>query len=673
MKLTILLLLFINCLSFSNNNSQLNREIDSLKTLIHSNTPRNTRQYHNNVIELYRKYRYYNSDSAEYYLNFGLEISSKYKLDLVTRDYYNIKGLFAFDKSDFSQALENFYKCLEYSYRTNEIGAVGYTYSDIGYVFYVQGLWDLALEHYKAGINSIYEYDSLNTISLPLLYQNCGLSFGQLNQIDSAVHYLNMALDFYEKIDNKEKINHTNMYLGHIYRRHKKDNNKALKYYFLAMEHFKKDRTWLDGYPYTLFNIGESYAELKNYDKTLEFYIKAIEEMDKLGWRKKIIDVNFKIAYVYLELDKYNKVDSVLNVNHELIKEFESLDLYIDSYVFNYKYFKKLGKSDSALFYYEKFRNLNDSLIETSITGQIASVLKDLQINKNSRENEIIAEQNIQRIYLLLFIIILFVFLIVLAYSRLRLQKKSILIQNDKNAELEKTNKLLDEANETKDKFFSIIAHDLKNPIGAIKSTSELLVTDYDMFEEHEIKDSISDIFNSASSVQILLDSLLTWSRSQRGKLEFLPETFNFNMLINNIFFLLKSNADKKGIKLIKVFDESLEIFADTNMLNTVIRNLISNAIKFTPENGEIKITANKNEKFSQIIIEDNGIGISKENQIKLFNVGTNYTTPGTNDEKGTGLGLILVSEFIDRHKGTIDIQSEINQGTKFIINIPNE
>lgn len=644
-----------------------------MKTLVHSNTPMNTREYHNNVIELYRKYRYYNTDSAEYYLNYGINISSKYDLDLVTRDYYNIKGLYAFDKSDFSQALENFYKCLEYSSKTKEIGAVGYTYGDIGYVFYVQGLWDLALEHYKEGINAILENDSVNTISLALLYQNCGLSFGQLNKIDSAEHYLNLALDFYKKIDDKEKINHTNMYLGHIFRRHKKDYKKALKYYFLALEHFEKDRTWVDGYPYTLFNIGESYHEFKNYDKTLEFYKKAIEEMDRLGWRKKIIDVNFKIAYVYLELNKINEVDSIINFNTNLIKEFESLDLYIDNIFFNYKYFKKIGVSDSALYYYEKFRHLNDSLLETSITGQVASVLKDLQINKNSRENEIIAEQNIHRIYLLLFIIILFVFLIVLAYSRLRLQKKSLIFQNEKTAALEKANSLLDEANQTKDKFFSIIAHDLKNPIGAIKSTSELLTTDFDMFEINEVKESIEDIYNSSSSVQVLLDSLLIWSRSQRGKLDFHPETFNFSLLINNIFSLLKSNAKQKNIKLIQEVSKDLEVFADSNMLNTVIRNLVSNAIKFTPENGEIKVIVTKNINTTKIIVEDSGIGISMENQKKLFNFGTNYTTPGTNNEKGTGLGLILVNEFIDRHNGTIQIESEINNGTKFLINIPNE
>ena len=484
---------------------------------------------------------------------------------------------------------------------------------------------------------------------------------------------MNLALDFYKKIDDKEKINHTNMYLGHIFRRHKKDYKKALKYYFLALEHFEKDRTWVDGYPYTLFNIGESYHEFKNYDKTLEFYKKAIEEMDRLGWRKKIIDVNFKIAYVYLELNKINEVDSIINFNTNLIKEFESLDLYIDNIFFNYKYFKKIGVSDSALYYYEKFRHLNDSLLETSITGQVASVLKDLQINKNSRENEIIAEQNIHRIYLLLFIIILFVFLIVLAYSRLRLQKKSLIFQNEKTAALEKANSLLDEANQTKDKFFSIIAHDLKNPIGAIKSTSELLTTDFDMFEINEVKESIEDIYNSSSSVQVLLDSLLIWSRSQRGKLDFHPETFNFSLLINNIFSLLKSNAKQKNIKLIQEVSKDLEVFADSNMLNTVIRNLVSNAIKFTPENGEIKVIVTKNINTTKIIVEDSGIGISMENQKKLFNFGTNYTTPGTNNEKGTGLGLILVNEFIDRHNGTIQIESEINNGTKFLINIPNE
>lgn len=671
LKFLFIILIFSS--NLYSNHKVLDREIDSLKNLVYSDMAKDTREYHTNVIELYRKYRYFNNDSAKYYLKYGVELSSHYKLDLVTRDYYNIMGLDAFDKSDFSSALVNFYKCLEYSVKTNEIGAVGYTYSDIGFVFYVQGLWDLALEHYQEGIRFIKDADSLETISLPLLYENSGLCFGQLNQIDSANHYLNLALEYYKKHDIQDKVHHIYLYLGHINRRHVKDNKKALEYYYLALNFFKEDRSWLEGYPYTLFHTGESYFALKEYDKTIEYYKTTLVEMEKLGWNKKIIDVNFKISYVYLELNKIDKVDSVININDELIKQFESIDLFMDKYYFQYNYFKKLNNSDSALLYFEKYNKLKDSLVESSVTGQVASVLKDLQIVKNKQERKILAEKNEQKMYLFLFIIILFIFLIVLIYSRLRLQKKSLILQNEKNEALEKANKLLDEANHTKDKFFSIIAHDLKNPIGAIKSTSELLTTDYDMFDKNEIKESIEDIYNSSNSVQSLLDSLLTWSRSQRGKLDFNPETFNLQLLVKNSFFLLKSNADLKKISLINNISDDYNITADANMINTIIRNLISNAIKFTPENGKITISAYKENNNNVITIEDTGIGISKENQNKLFNFGTNYTTPGTNNEKGTGLGLILVNEFIERHNGKIAIESEINKGTKFIITLPNE
>lgn len=231
----------------------------------------------------------------------------------------------------------------------------------------------------------------------------------------------------------------------------------------------------------------------------------------------------------------------------------------------------------------------------------------------------------------------------------------------------------LKEANATKDKFFSIIAHDLKNPFGALKNLTEILKDMYKEFSEEEKLEIINEMYKSSNKVYELLENLLTWSRSQRGKIEFQLEETNLKLITNNSIELLKEAANKKNIKLTDLIPDDLEIKCDVNMITTVVRNLVSNAIKFTPENGEVKVFAEETENEVIIAVQDNGIGIAKEDIAKLFRIDVHHTTIGTSDEKGTGLGLILCKEFVDKHGGSIWVESELGKGTTFKFSIPKK
>jgi len=231
----------------------------------------------------------------------------------------------------------------------------------------------------------------------------------------------------------------------------------------------------------------------------------------------------------------------------------------------------------------------------------------------------------------------------------------------------------LKEANATKDKFFSIIAHDLKNPFGALKNLTEILKDMYNEFSEEEKTEIISEMYNSAHKVYELLENLLTWSRSQRGKIEFQPEETNLKLIIYNSFELLKEAANKKNIKLTDATPDEFIINCDVNMITTVVRNLVSNAIKFTPEGGEIKIFTEENDQEVIVSVQDSGIGIAKEDIAKLFRIDVHHTTIGTSDEKGTGLGLILCKEFIDKHNGRIWVESEPGRGATFKFALPKK
>lgn len=243
----------------------------------------------------------------------------------------------------------------------------------------------------------------------------------------------------------------------------------------------------------------------------------------------------------------------------------------------------------------------------------------------------------------------------------------------EKNSLIEElvfTKESLEKANQEKDKFFSIIAHDLKNPIANFKQVSELLVESYDELPEDEKILFLGLMKESSKNIFSLLENLLEWSRTQRGTISYNPDYINFKSIVDNTIQILSLSAQNKNISF-EFSYEVEEVFADMNLLTTIIRNLCSNAIKFTENNGKIVISNRLKENYVEICIEDNGIGISQETIEKLFRIDVNVTTLGTSNEKGTGLGLILCKEFIEMHKGSIRVESSLNIGTKFIISLP--
>jgi PAS domain S-box-containing protein len=237
--------------------------------------------------------------------------------------------------------------------------------------------------------------------------------------------------------------------------------------------------------------------------------------------------------------------------------------------------------------------------------------------------------------------------------------------------ERKKTENSLKELIATKDKLFSIIAHDLRSPFNSIIGFSELLIDNSDDILLEDSEQYIKIINSAAKNTLVLLDNLLNWAKSQTGQLSFKPEKILFSKVVQEIITLSKSIAKSKNITLECSCSDNLEIFADVNMLNTVVRNLISNAIKFTNIGGHIKVSAALKQDHVEITISDNGIGINKEKCSELFSITSNTTTLGTADENGSGLGLVLCKEFIQKNNGDIWVESEENKGSNFIFTLP--
>jgi len=248
---------------------------------------------------------------------------------------------------------------------------------------------------------------------------------------------------------------------------------------------------------------------------------------------------------------------------------------------------------------------------------------------------------------------------------------KLLLVQNEKiqeaNRQLSASEYKLKELNTTKDKFFSIIAHDLKNPFTSLLSISELLSQNYETLDEEDKRSGIDGFHNSARRIYSLLENLLVWSRTQTGRVKFNPEEFDIAELAEECYDLLALNAEEKGLEFQIWTGEHQKVFADREMIHTVIRNLLHNAIKYSKPGGKVTLLVKEIENgLLKIAVKDEGVGIPADRLAKLFNLASKANCDGTAGEKGTGLGLIICKEFVEKNNSKLIVKSKVGEGSEF-------
>jgi signal transduction histidine kinase len=240
----------------------------------------------------------------------------------------------------------------------------------------------------------------------------------------------------------------------------------------------------------------------------------------------------------------------------------------------------------------------------------------------------------------------------------------------ERTSQLELLNSELKELNLSKDKFLSVISHDLRNPATALIATSEKLNRDIERLEPKDVRNLSNIIHRTAHKIVQQLNELVDWAKQQREKTSFAPVKINLLSGLDESMELLKANASQKEIKLLNEVYDDLFVTADSLMLRSIVQNLVTNAIKYTPHHGSITISAEKVDKMVEICVKDTGIGMKKEALEKLFD-DAYYSSRGTNNEHGTGLGLILVKDFVTQHGGVISVESAEGAGTCFKFSIP--
>ncbi len=502
--------------------------------------------------------------------------------------------------------------------------------------------------------------------------KNLGEYYRSMTDYSNAIKYIKQALAIYQKLNNPKGMASALNRLGAIYNEIIDNKNRANAIYYarqsldLALKLNDKE---LIANNYTI--TGSSLLYFKKYDQALDVLDKAMELIDSTNNKHDRSLILKNTAYAYYAKKDYTKAIELANcAYHDAVQSKTMVYQWLSADILVLIY-EELNQIDSAYKYLKISMGLKTKIYTETSQSEIAKAeakyqqaLHDHDLKIKQQEETMI---KIQYSMVLLSIVIILT-AIILRYRKLKLVNQSL---SSKNRIIEDQKDELSKLNATKDKFFSILAHDLKNPLGNFRTLTSLFKNEYIEFSELEKVELIDSMHESAHNIYALLENLLTWSQSQRGAILMSPSDFNLKSLASETVSVVKAAAEQKKIKIVNNIDNEVIVFADINMVDTVIRNLLSNAVKFTSKNGLIELNAILKDDGVTVSIKDNGVGIRQDKIEELFKIESQHTTKGTQGESGTGLGLVLCNEFIRLHNGRIWVESTVGVGSEFFFHLP--
>jgi len=422
--------------------------------------------------------------------------------------------------------------------------------------------------------------------------------------------------------------------------------------------------------------IGELYVFMKNTEKALANYVVALRIREDLKDEKGIAESYNNIGHLYYTEKKWDRAVANLTLALNAANTSQMAEQQLRSHELLSLCYKEVRDFERALSHKDAYLELAEFMRRERAESEILETqnryvlqkkeleIRKLEILQKQREHELNMQRKLQNF---LFALIGFGFIIIMLVFYLYLiKRRSNISLEAAHARVNMQNQQLTNLNATKDKFFSIISHDLKGPLNSFTAFSKMLIEHTESMTKEEIQMLAREIDKNLKNVYALLENLLEWSRSQTGNIEFKPEDFDIDQLLVQNMELLQTQAANKQIIIEYASSSELTVTGHKHSLNTVIRNLISNAIKFTPPGGRIILTVQRESNFARISITDTGVGMSPATLSKLFRIDTKYSTNGTANEKGTGLGLILCKDFVEKNGGKLSVESTPGKGSVF-------
>ena len=575
-----------------------------------------------------------NPDSAKFYYNRALVIAKQNDNERNMATSYNNLGLIFYDLGELQVSFQNFLEALKLFEKHGDKGNQAITMNNIGLVNMDIGNQETAITYFLKAIGINKEIN--DDYNLSMNYSNLGVLYKNLGEYETALEYYNKSLAISETHDFTESLARHYHNIGNVYLK----TNAPLK----AKESYLESLRYSEAMEQEtgLLHNSLALAQLEMDEGSLASAERHLQKADEL------IDV---VGIVMLRLDLLEK--------YALLAE-------------------KRGNYAKALFYQKQFKAFADSMQDIANRQQIDEMQIKYESEKKSLENDKLREQdflnqkiirNQQLLGLVILVSLMFMvlFTVIIFRSRQKL-RRSFRILKKLNAEVVSQKEKLEEANETKDKMFSIVAHDLRSPFSALLGLLDLMTSDYETMDDVEKREMLEVVNNQSIKTYGLLENLLQWSMMQRGMIKPCPEELELFSIVHSQFNELKSRAGNKQIELINQVPAGLNIYIDETICNTLLRNLINNAIKFTGRGGSIKVEASDEPDEIIIRVIDNGIGMSQEEVSRLFLKNIHNSTPGTENESGTGLGLRIVKDFMDLLNAKIQVESQAGKGTVFIL-----
>ncbi|MBN2776754.1 MAG: tetratricopeptide repeat-containing sensor histidine kinase [Bacteroidales bacterium] len=620
----------------------------------------------------------YELDDSRENLNKALEIFlSEKKFESIGNCYQNL-GIIAEIESDFDLAIESYNLAIDNYLKIDFKSGLADAYNNLGIVYCINSQYEKGLDYYFKSLS--IEEELGNEEGIAYSYGNIGLVYRKMNNNEKAIEYYNKSLEIKKRIQDKHGMAITYNNLGSLYVR-VDSVDRAIELFNFAYQ-LNLDTENTEGQAYSLHNIGDALNAKSDYVKAIPYLEKSLEIRSKLNDEKGMTSSLFSLAEAYLNTKNYNKFISHIKSSYDLSYKMNLSEFMLKTNWIYYEYYSNISNPNLALSHLEEFVRIKKQVDEQERSDQILEMQARFDTDKKEREllekdNQIlvlekekkisdlqIAQDRMLKAFLLITVVLILVIVFIL-YKRYRNRTLVNQILEDKNNQLE-------EANATKNKFFSIISHDLSNYASVIESLSGMIFRKHQKMDVDMLEKNLHTLNKSAVENKNMIKSLLDWALAQSRRIKTNPQLLNASEYCNSLVLSLQNIAAEKNISL-KVFVESNFVFyADKNTMETVLRNLISNAIKFSADNSEIQIYAKQDEQnMAEFVVRDFGIGMSMEDASKLFRLDVNPNTIGDNPNKGTGFGLILCKEFVHMNNGSIYVKSELGKGTDFIFNLP--
>lgn len=636
---------------------------------------------HIKIANLYLKTK---ADSSLVHLTKALELAKKAAYQPKIAQVYKMIGHYYEKCVDYKNAIKNYNNAFLIFEKLHDKKKMAEIYNSLGTNY--SGLYaeDRAIENYLKSLNLNKEISNEKGIASNLT--NIGNLYYEEENYELAEKYFKDALLIYEKLDNKYGISSAYTNIANALADHG-EVTEALEYYkkSIAIEEELGDQY---GIAINYNNIGDSYLNLKQYKKAKEYLDKAMKIADSLGERNLQAIVLLNIADVENKQKRFQHAIHAARESYAIADLTGNLDYKAENLLQASISYEGLGDNILALKRLKEYTAIKDSLLKMDRAKKIKlfNTLNELEksqytiedLSKTSEKAQLNYEKERKFTHFLIIAMVIFAFLLILLIQQNASKKKAYNLLKYKNYQVHKMKDEIDgqsdklkQLNSTKDKFFSIIAHDLKNPFNSIAGFTELMIENNEIYDAAKRLKFLKIIKGSTAKVSSLLDNLLMWANSQSGNLKFNPKNINLAHQVAGVISFLEIQAINKDISILNKIEKHVHVNADENMVDTILRNLISNAIKFTQLKGEIQIYSSLKNDFVEITVKDTGVGMSANEIEAVFSVNKINSSLGTSNEQGSGLGLILCKDFVESLGGKIWVESVVNQGSEFKFTLP--